>query len=136
MMDSKGAFLMILDGWGLGKLKASDAIAQANTPYMDNLYKKFPHSELVTFGEEVGLPEGQMGNSEVGHLNLGAGRVVYQELARINKAVKEDTLAGMPAIVEAIEYAKVNKRRVHLMGLWSDGGVHSHVNHGYAIIEL
>jgi 2,3-bisphosphoglycerate-independent phosphoglycerate mutase len=135
-MDKKGAFLMILDGWGLGKIESADAIAKAETPYIDNLYKKFPHSELVTFGEEVGLPDGQMGNSEVGHLNLGAGRVVYQELARINKAVKEQTLGEMPVIQNAIKYAKEKNVKVHLMGLWSDGGVHSHINHGMALIEI
>jgi len=135
-MDKKGAFLMILDGWGLGTVESADAIAKAETPYMDNLYKKFPHSKLVTYGGKVGLPEGQMGNSEVGHLNLGAGRVVYQDLARINEAVRENTLGDRSAIKEAIAYAKEKKVKVHLLGLWSDGGVHSHINHGKALIEI
>lgn len=130
---SKKAFLIILDGWGHGKDKKVSAIDQAHTPYVDSLYQNYPHAELVTYGEEVGLPEGQMGNSEVGHLNIGAGRIVYQELARINKAIKEDTLRHRPVIVAAIEKAKADKKPVHLMGLLSDGGVHSHIDHIIAL---
>ena len=124
---SKKAFLIILDGWGLGTVPEADAIAQAHTPVFDGLWQKYPHSTLVTFGEEVGLPEGQMGNSEVGHLNIGAGRVVYQELARINKAIREGELAKNEKLQAALQYAKENGKAVHLMGLVSDGGVHSHI---------
>ena len=128
-MKSNHVCLIILDGWGHGKDPKVSAIAQANTPFVDSLYKKYPHSELVTFGEEVGLPKGQMGNSEVGHLNIGAGRIVYQELARINKAAKEKTLHKNEKLLAALKYAKVNNNAVHFIGLVSDGGVHSHINH-------
>ena len=133
---SKKAFLIILDGWGLGTVPEADAIAQANTPVFDGLWQKYPHSTLVTFGEEVGLPEGQMGNSEVGHLNIGAGRVVYQELARINKAIREGELAKNEKLQAALQYAKENGKAVHLMGLVSDGGVHSHINHLKALVDI
>jgi len=135
-MSIKKAMLVILDGWGLGKIVSADAIAQANTPVFDELWAKYPHSTLVTYGEEVGLPEGQMGNSEVGHLNIGAGRVVYQELARINKAVKEGTLAKNAKLQSTIDYAKTNGKAIHLMGLMSDGGVHSHINHLLALVDI
>jgi 2,3-bisphosphoglycerate-independent phosphoglycerate mutase len=102
---------------------------------MDSLYQKYPHSELVTHGEAVGLPEGQMGNSEVGHLNIGAGRIVYQELARINKAVRENELQSHPKLLSAFKYAKDNGRAVHFIGLVSDGGVHSHINHLLALCD-
>lgn len=128
--------LLILDGWGHGKKPESDAIAMANTPFMDSLYLKYPHSELITFGEEVGLPEGQMGNSEVGHLNIGAGRVVYQELARINKALREKTLHQNEVLLKALADAKENGKAVHLMGLVSDGGVHSHINHLKGLCDI
>ncbi len=128
-MDHKRSMLIILDGWGIGSLPSVDAIQSAHTPYYDQLIKDYPNATLSTYGEEVGLPEGQMGNSEVGHLNLGAGRVVYQDLARINKAIKEDTLATMPEILKLIQYAKENDKPVHLMGLLSDGGVHAHISH-------
>src|SRR4051812_3771659 len=100
----KKVALIILDGWGIGDGSKSDAIANANTPFVDNLYKKYPHATLRTSGENVGLPEGQMGNSEVGHLNIGAGRIVYQDLALINKAVREKTINHNPALTEAFEY--------------------------------
>ena len=135
-MHSEKAILIILDGWGHGKNPKVSAIAQANTPYVDSLYKKYPHSELVTFGEEVGLPEGQMGNSEVGHLNIGAGRIVYQELARINKAIREKTLHENKKLLDALAYAKKNNKSVHLMGLLSDGGVHSHITHLKALCDI
>ena len=128
--------LVILDGWGLGKVITSDAIQAANTPIMDQLYKDHPHSTLVTFGEEVGLPKGQMGNSEVGHLNIGAGRIVFQELARINNSIQNNTLKDEKTIVNTIEYCKSKGKSVHLMGLLSDGGVHSHINHIKALIDL
>ena len=135
-MSNSRVLLAILDGWGIGQDASSDAISQANTPFMDHLLANYPHNELITYGEEVGLPEGQMGNSEVGHLNIGAGRVVYQELARINKEVREGTLAHNATLLEAIEYAVSNKKPFHLMGLVSDGGVHSHINHLKALVDI
>ncbi len=125
--------LIILDGWGKGQKPSADAIAQANTPVMDELLKSCPNSELVTFGEEVGLPEGQMGNSEVGHLNIGAGRIVYQELVRINKSIRDGELQQHPVLLEALQYAKANDKAVHFIGLLSDGGVHSHTRHLMAL---
>lgn len=135
-MSTKKTMLIILDGWGKGTKPEADAIQQANTPYVDSLYQSYPNAELVTFGEEVGLPEGQMGNSEVGHLNIGAGRVVYQELARINKAVRERTLNSNAKLLAAMKYAKDHNKAVHLMGLVSDGGVHSHINHLKALCDI
>lgn len=128
--------LVIMDGWGIGQKPEADAIAQADTPFVDSLYVKYPHSELVTFGEEVGLPEGQMGNSEVGHLNIGAGRVVYQELARINKAIREKELHENQTLLEALHFARDQGKAVHLMGLVSDGGVHSHIEHLKALCSI
>ncbi|MCF8246096.1 MAG: 2,3-bisphosphoglycerate-independent phosphoglycerate mutase [Saprospiraceae bacterium] len=127
--------LVILDGWGKGQKPSADAIAQADTPVVDALLKSCPNSELVTFGEEVGLPEGQMGNSEVGHLNIGAGRVVYQELARINKSVRDGELQQHPVLLNAFQYAKANNKAVHFIGLLSDGGVHSHTSHLQALCD-
>ncbi len=128
-MSSKKTALLILDGWGLGSVAEADAIAQAQTPFVDELHERFPHSTLITYGEQVGLPQGQMGNSEVGHLNIGAGRIVYQDLAKINKAIREETLDSNPVLRQAIDLAKSENKAVHLMGLLSDGGVHSHINH-------
>lgn len=128
--------LIILDGWGLGQVPYADAIAQANTPCFDRLMQTCPNSRLVTFGEEVGLPEGQMGNSEVGHLNIGAGRIVYQELARINKSIRERELHQNPVLIKALQTAKVQGKAVHLMGLVSDGGVHSHIRHLEALCDI
>ncbi len=127
---------MILDGWGHGKEDQSDAIYNANTPYIDSLLKKYPHTELLTDGENVGLPKGQMGNSEVGHLNLGAGRIVYQELLRINREVENHQLEHNPVVIDAFDYALKNHKPVHFMGLVSDGGVHSHILHLKALIEI
>ena len=121
--------LIILDGWGHGKDPKRSAISQAKTPFVDSLYSKLPNAELITFGESVGLPEGQMGNSEVGHLNIGAGRVVYQELARINKSFRENEFEKNNVFQETIAYAKNNNKPLHLIGLISDGGVHSHISH-------
>lgn len=135
-MESNNAILIILDGWGHGLNPAVSAIAQANTPYIDSLYQKYPNSELTTHGSQVGLPDGQMGNSEVGHLNIGAGRVVFQELARINNAITDGSFYKNETIVEALEYARVNGKKVHLMGLLSDGGVHSHINHLKALCDV
>ncbi len=135
-MENKRVILIILDGWGHGPKPEVSAIAQANTPFVDQLYEKYPHSELVTFGEAVGLPEGQMGNSEVGHLNIGAGRIVYQELARINRAIRERELHRNEELLDALAYAKNNGKAAHLMGLVSDGGVHSHLNHLLALCDI
>ncbi|RMF01236.1 MAG: 2,3-bisphosphoglycerate-independent phosphoglycerate mutase [Bacteroidetes bacterium] len=134
-MDKK-ALLVILDGWGLGQDPEVDAIAQADTPVFDRLWAEYPHTTLVTYGEQVGLPEGQMGNSEVGHLNIGAGRIVYQELVRINKAIRDGELARNEKLQAAIRYAKQNGKSIHLMGLLSDGGVHSHIDHLLALLDI
>ena len=125
-----------MDGWGLGKVASSDAIQHAETSFINSLYLEYPNSTLETCGEAVGLPEGQMGNSEVGHLNLGAGRIVYQELERINVAIKDGSFSKNKILLEAIKYAKENKKALHLAGLVSDGGVHSHINHLKAIIDV
>ncbi|TAE16104.1 MAG: 2,3-bisphosphoglycerate-independent phosphoglycerate mutase [Bacteroidetes bacterium] len=126
---NKKVALLILDGWGLGTNPEVSAIAQAKTPFMDMLWETYPHSHLEASGLAVGLPEGQMGNSEVGHMNIGAGRVVYQDLVRINKEISEGTIAQNPVLVRALEYAKTNGKALHLLGLVSDGGVHSHIEH-------
>lgn len=133
---SKKAMLIIMDGWGHGQVPASDAIANANVPFVKSLYDKYPNTELITCGTAVGLPEGQMGNSEVGHLNLGAGRIVYQELERINKAIADGELERSPVMTAAFNAAKASGKTLHLMGLVSDGGVHSHINHLKAICSL
>lgn len=125
-----------MDGWGLGKVKESDAIQHARTPFVSSLYSKYPNSTLVTCGEDVGLPEGQMGNSEVGHLNLGAGRIVYQELQRINVAIRSGEFSANPQLLKAIHYARDNNKTLHLLGLVSDGGVHSHTLHLQALTSL
>ncbi|WP_127128639.1 2,3-bisphosphoglycerate-independent phosphoglycerate mutase [Pseudoflavitalea rhizosphaerae] len=135
-MNTSKAILIIMDGWGLGKVQASDAIQHANVPFVSSLYNKYPHTTLVTCGEQVGLPEGQMGNSEVGHLNLGAGRIVYQELQRINVAIRDGELQQHPALISSIRYALDNKKPLHLLGLVSDGGVHSHIDHLKAIVSV
>lgn len=136
-MDSKKKVaLLIMDGWGLGAVKSSDAIQHANTPFVSSLYQSYPHTTLLTCGEAVGLPDGQMGNSEVGHLNLGAGRIVYQELQRINVAIREGHFQQHPVLLQAIEYAKTKHRKLHLIGLVSDGGVHAHVEHLKAILTV
>ncbi|WP_345160902.1 2,3-bisphosphoglycerate-independent phosphoglycerate mutase [Pontibacter saemangeumensis] len=134
-MDKK-VLLMILDGWGIGTNPEVSAIAKANTPFVDSLLANYPNTRLQASGEAVGLPEGQMGNSEVGHMNIGAGRVVYQDLVRINKAIAERKLASMPVLANAFAYAKENKKPVHLIGLLSDGGVHSHINHLKALCSV
>ncbi len=120
---------MILDGWGLGSNPKVSAIDQANTPYFKSLFQKYPHSKLEASGLAVGLPAGQMGNSEVGHMNIGAGRVVYQDLVRVNKAIEDKELDHNPVLLEAFSYAKQNNKAVHFIGLVSDGGVHSHIDH-------
>ncbi len=135
-MENKKVILIIMDGWGLGKIKSSDAIQNADVPFVTSLYKKYPNSTLITCGEDVGLPEGQMGNSEVGHLNIGAGRVVYQELQRINVAIRSGEFAKNETLLNSIRYAKQNNKPLHLIGLVSDGGVHSHINHLKAITTI
>jgi 2,3-bisphosphoglycerate-independent phosphoglycerate mutase len=133
---SKKAILIIMDGWGHGKVPRADAIANANIPFVKSLYNKYPHSELITCGEAVGLPEGQMGNSEVGHLNIGAGRIVYQELQRINKAIADGELEASPVLNAAFNAAKSGNKTLHFIGLVSNGGVHSHINHLKALCSL
>ncbi len=133
---SKKAMLIIMDGWGLGKIKESDAIQHANVPFVTSLYNKYPHTTLVTCGNAVGLPNGQMGNSEVGHLNLGAGRIVYQDLEKINVEIKTGTFAKNLVLNQTIDYAKNNNKKLHLMGLVSNGGVHSHIDHLKAITHI
>jgi 2,3-bisphosphoglycerate-independent phosphoglycerate mutase len=135
-MANKKTILIVMDGWGLGKVPSADAIQHAKTPFVSSLYKKYPHSTLVTCGEAVGLPDGQMGNSEVGHLNLGAGRIVYQELQRINVAIRDGSFAKNAVLLESIRFARTNQKPLHLMGLLSDGGVHSHTSHLKAIINV
>ncbi|MFT3904028.1 MAG: 2,3-bisphosphoglycerate-independent phosphoglycerate mutase [Niabella sp.] len=135
-MSQKRAILVIMDGWGLGKVASADAIQNAKVPFTSSLYGKYPHTTLTTFGELVGLPEGQMGNSEVGHLNLGAGRIVYQELQRINVAIKTGELAKNEVLLNTIHSAKADGKPFHLIGLVSDGGVHSHLDHVKALITI
>lgn len=132
---NKKVLLMILDGWGKSPDPKVSAIDNANTPFIDSLYTKYPSADLLTDGMNVGLPEGQMGNSEVGHMNLGAGRIVYQDLARVNLAVKENTLKDEKVLKEAFAYAKEHNKPVHFLGLLSDGGVHSHTTHLKGLIE-
>jgi len=129
------AILIILDGWGLGKKPEVDALKQAKTPFFDDLIVKYPYNTLITFGEEVGLPEGQMGNSEVGHLNIGAGRIVYQDFTKINKSIKDGNFFQNPKLTSLLSQAKQDHKKVHLIGLMSDGGVHSHVNHIKALCD-
>lgn len=129
--------LVVLDGWGHGpKDENVNAILKANTPFVDSLYQNYPNSELMTCGEFVGLPDGQMGNSEVGHLNIGAGRVVYQQLVLINKAFAEGTVKDNAVLKDSLSYAKENGKKVHLIGLVSDGGIHSHINHLKGLIDF
>lgn len=135
-MSAKKVILIIMDGWGLGKVASSDAIQHANVPFTKSLYSKYPNTTLITCGEAVGLPDGQMGNSEVGHLNLGAGRIVYQELQRINVAVRDGSFAQNQKLLYAIRFAKEKNKPLHLLGLVSDGGVHSHINHLKAIVDV
>ncbi len=134
-MDKK-VILLILDGWGIAADPKVSAVDQADTPFVDSLYLKYPHSKLIASGLAVGLPDGQMGNSEVGHMNIGAGKIVYQDLVKVNKAVDEHTLDHEPVLVQALQYAKQNGKKVHFMGLVSDGGVHSHISHLKALCSI
>ena len=133
---SKKALLMILDGWGIGNHGKADVIFNTPTPYWDYLVKTYPNSQLQASGENVGLPDGQMGNSEVGHLNIGAGRIVYQDLVKINKACRENTIQQNKEIVSAFTYAKENGKNIHFMGLTSDGGVHSSLDHLFKLCDI
>ena len=133
---SKKALLMILDGWGLGDQKKDDVIFNTPTPYWDYLMNTYPHSQLQASGENVGLPDGQMGNSEVGHLNIGAGRVVYQDLVKINRACADNSILKNPEIISAFSYAKENGKNVHFMGLTSNGGVHSSLVHLFKLCDI
>lgn len=132
---NKKVILMILDGWGLSPDPKVSAIDNAHTPFIDSLYQKFPNATLRTDGLNVGLPEGQMGNSEVGHMNLGAGRIIYQDLAKINLAVKNHTLGKEKVLLDAFAYAKKHDKPVHFLGLLSDGGVHSHISHLFGLLD-
>ena len=136
MSKMRRAILIILDGWGIGDKSKSDAIYNGDTPYYDYLLKTYPNSQLCATGECVGLPKGVMGNSEVGHMNIGAGRIVYQDLVRINKAIETGEFEKNPVLVEAMEYAKKNNKAVHFIGLVSDGGVHSMNTHLYKLCEI
>lgn len=133
---SKKALLMILDGWGLGNHTLADVIYSTPTPYWDSLVANYPNSQLMASGEDVGLPEGQMGNSEVGHLNIGAGRVVYQDLVKINIACRDNSIMQNPEIIRAYTYAQVNKKKIHFLGLVSDGGVHSSLDHLFKFLDI
>ena len=133
---AKKALLMILDGWGIGKHGKGDVIYNTPTPYLDYLTAVSAHSQLEASGENVGLPDGQMGNSEVGHLNIGAGRIVYQDLVKINRACKDGSILKNEQVVNAYSYAQKTGKKVHLMGLASDGGVHSSLEHFFKFIEI
>ncbi len=136
LLMNKKVILIILDGWGIPLKPDVSAIASAYTPFMNSLYPKYPNSKLEASGLAVGLPAGQMGNSEVGHMNLGAGRVVYQDLVKVNKAVEEHTLDYEPVLVDALTYAKTTGRKVHFIGLVSDGGVHAHIDHIKGLLSI
>ncbi len=136
MTNYKKAILVILDGWGIGDGSKRDIISQAPTPFMDSLLEKYPHSQLLAHGRNVGLPDGQMGNSEVGHLNIGAGRIIYQDMVKITKAIEERTLWNEPQVVKAFAYAKDNNKKVHLIGLIGPGGVHALSAHMVALCQI
>ena len=135
-MEKKTTMLMILDGFGINENENGNAVKLANTPNIDKLMKTCPTTEIYTSGLKVGLPEGQMGNSEVGHTNIGAGRIVYQELTRITKSIEDGDFFSIPEFIEAIENCKKNNSKLHIMGLLSDGGVHSHMRHLFGLLEL
>ena len=132
----KKTILVILDGWGYGKKDAADLIYKGDTPYFDSLVANYPNSQLQASGENVGLPDGQMGNSEVGHLNIGAGRVVYQDLVKINLAIRDNSISKNPELVKALAYAKENNKKLHFLGLVSKGGVHSSQEHLYKLTDV
>src|SRR5690625_2682104 len=136
MSDSKLAALIILDGYGCRDEVIGNAVKQAKTPNFDRYWNTYAHNQLTASGEAVGLPEGQMGNSEVGHLNIGAGRIVYQSLTRVNLSIKNGDFFEIDAFVKSMQHAKDNNKALHLLGLLSDGGGHSHINHLFALSEL
>ena len=136
MADNQKTLLMILDGWGIGDGSKSDIVSTAPTPFIDSLWEKYPHSQLLASGENVGLPDGQMGNSEVGHLNIGAGRVLYQDMVKITKAIRDRSLWEHPQIAKAYNYAKQKNKKVHLIGLIGPGGVHALSSHMVALCEI
>ncbi len=136
MAQVQKTILVILDGWGIGNGSKGDIVSQAPTPFMDSLLKKYPHSQLLASGENVGLPDGQMGNSEVGHLNIGAGRVLYQDMVKITRAIKDRSMWENPQIVKAYTYAKENKKKIHLIGLIGPGGVHALSSHMVALSQI
>ena len=133
---AKKALLMILDGWGIGSHDKGDVIFNTPTPFMDHLNATYPHSQLLASGENVGLPDGQMGNSEVGHLNIGAGRIVYQDLVKINRACADNSIMNNPEVVSAFEYAQKSGKKIHFMGLTSNGGVHSSLDHLFKLCDI
>lgn len=136
MSTNKKAFLIIMDGWGINTDENSSAIQAANTPFVDSLYKNYPNATLLTFGEHVGLPDDQMGNSEVGHMNLGAGRIVWQDLLLIQKNIESGEFFNNKALIEAFQFAKASNKPVHFIGLVSDGGIHSHIDHLKALVKM
>ena len=136
MADIQKTLLVILDGWGIGDGSKSDIVATAPTPFFDSLIEKYPHSQLLACGENVGLPDGQMGNSEVGHLNIGAGRILYQDMVKITKAIRDKSLWQQPEILKAFNYAKENNKKVHLIGLIGPGGVHALSSHMVALCQI
>ena len=133
---AKKALLMILDGWGIGNHGKGDVIFNTQTPFLDSLNANYPHSQLLASGENVGLPDGQMGNSEVGHLNIGAGRIVYQDLVKINRACADNSIMENPEVKNAFSYAKKTGKGLHLMGLTSNGGVHSSLEHLFKLVDI
>ena len=135
-MKNQKAMLMILDGWGIGNKSKGDVIYNTETPNIDKLMREFPHSQLLTSGEKVGLPKGQMGNSEVGHLNIGAGRIVYQDYVKINKAIEDNSIENNEVLTQAFEYARDNNKSVHFLGLIGNGGVHSSSKHLYKLCDM
>jgi 2,3-bisphosphoglycerate-independent phosphoglycerate mutase len=135
-MNKKFAGLIIMDGYGLAPASASNSVSLARKPFLDKLFQEYPNNVLQASGEDVGLPEGQMGNSEVGHLNLGAGRIVYQSLTRINVAIKDGSFYHNQAFLDAIDHAQKHKSNLHIFGLVSDGGVHSYPTHIQALHDL
>lgn len=135
-MRKKPVMLMILDGWGIAPPSSTNAVTRARTPHLDYYFNRYPHSQLRCSGEAVGLPEGQMGNSEVGHLSIGSGRIIYQSLTRISRAVKDGSLEKNPVLVKAMEEARDGGKKLHLLGLLSDGGVHSHIDHLLGLLAM
>ena len=135
-MAKKPLLLMILDGWGIAPPGPFNAATEAKTPHLSQYFHDYPHTQIVCSGEDVGLPAGQMGNSEVGHMNIGSGRIIYQELTRISKAIRDGDFFKNPVLLAAMQDARDKGKALHLLGLVSDGGVHSHIEHLFALLEL